>query len=124
MKTQEYFRFREHPGDLFRSTDIIKLPDLDKDQNTFLVQFLPNYQSDQTVAYLNDLYKIFHDEFNDNEDRANILETVGDKTLELVDKEIRTVTQELYNQALRNFYELILNNNIEIINEEQEQQMD
>lgn len=27
MKTQVYFRFREHPGDLFRSTDIVKLPD-------------------------------------------------------------------------------------------------
>ena len=40
MKTQVYFRFREHPGDLFRSTDIIELPDPDKDQSTFLVKFL------------------------------------------------------------------------------------
>ena len=117
MKTQVYFRFREHPGDLLRSTDIIELPDPDKDQDTFLVHFLPNYQSDQTVAYLNDLYKLFHDEFNDDEDKANIIETVGDKTLEQVDKEIKRVTKELYVEALRNFYELVLNNEIEIIND-------
>ena len=118
MKAQVYFRYKEHPGDLFRSTDIIELPDPEKDQDTFLVQFLPNYQSEQTVAYLNDLYKLFHDEFSDDEDKTNIIETVGDKTLEQVDKEIKTVTQKLINQALRNFYILVLNNEIEIINDD------
>lgn len=124
IKTQVYFRFRVHPGDLYRSTDIIELPDPEKDQDTFLVQFLPNYQSDQNVAYLNDLYKIFHDEFSDDEDKENILKTVGDKTLEQVDKEIKRATKELYVEALRNFNKLVLNDEIEIINDEQEQQLD
>lgn len=119
MKTQVYFRFREHPEDLFRSTDIIKLPDPDKDQDTFLVQFLPNYQSDQTIAYINDLYKLKHNKVSDEDDKDNILETVGGKILEQVDEEIKSVTQELYNQALRNFYDLVLENRIEIKNEEQ-----
>ena len=121
MKTQVYFRFREHPGDLFRSTDIIELPDPnDKGSDDFLVQFLPNYQSDQTVAYLNDLYKLLNDEFSNDEEKANILEFIEDKTLEQVDEEIKTITQELHIKALNNFYELILNNRIEIINNEQE----
>jgi len=117
MKTQVYFRFREHPGYLFRDTDLLELPDPDKDQDSFLVQFLPNYQSSQTVAYLNDLYKLR--DYDSDEDRANIIDRVGDLTSEEVENEIDSVTQVLYFDALINFYDLVLNNKIEIVNEEE-----
>ena len=120
MKTQVYFRFRDHPGDLFRSSDVVKLTDPDIDLDAFLVQFLPNYQSCPNVAYLNNLYKLFHDEFIDNEDKESFLEIIGDKSLELVDEEIKTIRHELYVEALRNFYQIVLNNKIEIINESRE----
>ena len=45
---------------------------------------------------------------------------IMEKTLEQVDEEIKTITQELHIKALNNFYELILNNRIEIINNEQD----
>lgn len=114
-KTQVHFRFKEHPGDLFRNTDILQLPHPDdKDSDNFLVQFLKNYQTDHTIAYLNDLYKLLYDEFSDD-DKANIIETIGNKTLEQVEEEIETVTAELYAEAYKNFYKLVLNQKIEII---------
>lgn len=51
------------------------------------------------------------------EDKENFLEIIGDKSLELVDEEIKTIRHELYVEALRNFYQLVLKNKIEIINE-------
>ncbi|WP_164467988.1 hypothetical protein [Epilithonimonas vandammei] len=51
------FKFKKLPGDLLRGTSTLQLPDPEKDLDTFLVQFLPLYQTDNTVSYVNDLYK-------------------------------------------------------------------
>jgi hypothetical protein len=39
------FKYKEHPGDFFRNSDIISLPNPQDDLESFLVQFLKNYQS-------------------------------------------------------------------------------
>lgn len=43
---KKYFRFKEHPGDLLRGTLIKELPNPEKEQDDFLLQFLPCYQTD------------------------------------------------------------------------------
>mgnify|MGYP006329666943 FL=1 len=45
MTNNVYFRYKEHPGDLFRSTELIKLANPDEDLESFLIQFLNNYQT-------------------------------------------------------------------------------
>jgi len=52
-----HFRYKEHPGDLFRGTVIVPLPDPYKDQENFWIWFHPCFQTSQDVADLNDLYK-------------------------------------------------------------------
>jgi len=37
------FKYKEHPGDLLRNTDIIRLPNSDDNLEDFFVWFLNNY---------------------------------------------------------------------------------
>ncbi|MCX8524919.1 hypothetical protein OF897_13450 [Chryseobacterium formosus] len=116
MMKNVFFRFREHPGDLLRGTSTIQLPDPEKDLDTFLVQFLPLYQTDNTVAYLNDLYKLYYDDFQDEEDLLEFIKYIGgEKTKDELKSEIDNIEKELINEAYENFYRLILENKIEII---------
>ncbi len=111
-----HFRFRKHPGDLLRDTSITQLPDPQKDLDTFLVQFLPLYQTDSTVAYLNDLHKLYYDDFQDDEDLLKFIEYLGgEKTKVELENEINDVEKRLVNEAYENFYSLVLENKIEII---------
>ncbi|WP_336828342.1 hypothetical protein [Sphingobacterium multivorum] len=45
-----HFRYKEHPGDLFRGTVIVPLPDPYKDQENFWIWFHPCFQTSQDVA--------------------------------------------------------------------------
>ncbi|OFV11187.1 hypothetical protein HMPREF3127_20055 [Sphingobacterium sp. HMSC13C05] len=45
-----HFRYKEHPGDLFRDTVIVPLPDPYKDQENFWIWFHPCFQTSQDVA--------------------------------------------------------------------------
>jgi len=62
-----HFRYKEHPGDLFRGTVIVPLPDPYKDQENFWIWFHPCFQTSQDVADLNDLYKYLDDEWFDDD---------------------------------------------------------
>lgn len=109
------FKFKNHPGDLFRSTDIVELPDPDQDLEGFLVQFLPMYQTDDTVALLNDLYKISDDNLFDNQKEIKFIEQLGFMTKEEVESEIPKIESQLKMEAYKHFYGLIYSNEIEII---------
>ena len=74
------FRYREHPGDLFRNTDRTELPNREEELENFLVQFLNNYQSDSRVVYVDDLFKLLHNEFSDDLEKEKFLKIIGNKT--------------------------------------------
>jgi len=110
------FRFKEHPGDLLRDTSSNQLPSPEEDLDAFLLQFLPCYQRDDTVAFLNDLYKLKYDEFEDDEEMLKFVEYIGGaKTKEEIQVEINEVENDLKQRAYQNFYQLILEDKIEII---------
>ena len=62
-----HFRYKEHPGYLFRGTVIVPLPEPYKDQENFWIWFHPCFQTSQDVAGLNDLYKYLDDEWFDGD---------------------------------------------------------
>jgi len=111
-----YFKFHEHPGDLLRSDLPHRLPNPKDDLDDFLVQFLPNFQSNETVTYLDDLYKLLDNDFYDENDKLEFIELIGNKTSREIKEEIYSIQNELTLKAYENFYHLILTNKIEIIN--------
>ena len=111
----KYFRYKNHPGDLLRNTDIIKLPDPDKDLEEFLIWFLADYQSDFRIAYLDDLYKILENEFISEKEKLELLKTIGLKNNMEIQEEIHELELELKNEAYKNFYHLLLENKIEVL---------
>ncbi len=116
MKKNIFFRFKEYPADLLRGTLTQSLPDPDEDLEAFLLQFLPCYQSDDTVSFLDDLCKLHDDEFQDEEDKLNFVEYIGgEKTKREIKKEIEEIEDDLKQRAYQNFYQLILEDKIEIV---------
>ena len=112
--TNIYFKYKEHPADLLRSTDIVELPNPEKNLEEFLVWFLENYQSNESVAYLDDLYKLLYNEFTNEGDRATFIEFSGKQTEQEIKEEIGLVEQKLKKEAYQNFYELVQGNKIEV----------
>ncbi len=109
------FKYKEHPGDFFRNTDITTLPNPQEDLESFLVQFLKKYQSDERVTYIDDLYKFLYDEFFNDEDKQEFIKRIGIKTEKEIKTEIQKIENELKNEAFSNFYNLVLTKQIEII---------
>lgn len=64
-----YFRYTVHPGDLFRNTKFHKLPDSETETEDFLIWFLKDYAKDSRVAYINDLYKLYYNQFPEESER-------------------------------------------------------
>ncbi|HLW31644.1 MAG TPA: hypothetical protein VKX40_05240 [Aequorivita sp.] len=116
-----YFKFKEHPGDFFRNTDIIILPNPQLDLENFLIQFLRHYQSDERVAYLDDLYKLLNNDFYNEDNKNEFTKLIGNKTKTEIKEEIQLVENNLKNEAYTNFYTLILKQKIEIIKDGKEQ---
>ncbi|MDR2839940.1 MAG: hypothetical protein LBV75_01545 [Paludibacter sp.] len=110
-----YFRYKEHPGDFYRDTSFIELPEPEKYLENFWIQFLYCYQNDDRVACLDDLYKWLHKEFSDKEQEKKFIEQFGNKTIEEIKTEINTIENELTEESYHNFYHLIFENKIEII---------
>ncbi|WP_028666539.1 hypothetical protein [Runella zeae] len=110
-----YFKYKKHPKDLLRSTDVMMLPDPIENLEGFLVQFLKCYQSDERVAYINDLYKFLEEGFLDEEDKGSFIEIIKNKTDKEIEDELLRVEAELKNEAYINFYNLVQDNQIEII---------
>lgn len=109
------FKFKEHPGDLLRNTDIVQLPNPDKNLEDFLIYFLHHYQSDERVCYLDNLCKLLNNEFFDDIEKESFIEINNVKTVEEIKEQINLVEIELKNEAYKNFYNLILNNKIELL---------
>ncbi|MBC7383141.1 MAG: hypothetical protein H7296_09130 [Bacteroidia bacterium] len=109
------FKYITHPGDFFRNTDVLELPNPDENLEDFLIWFCTNYMSDDRVAYLDDLYKSFHDEFTNEEDRIVFMKSADIKTYSEIQEEIQSVEASLKHEAYVNFYQLLLTNKIEII---------
>lgn len=109
-----YFRYKEHPGDLFRNTEIRKLPDPQVDLEGFLIWFLNDYQSDDRIALLDDYYKILNDEFSVEEVYSRYPETTC-QSKDDISKEIKGMEKELLKEAYENFYTSIYSSRIEII---------
>lgn len=115
MTNNVYFRYNEHPGDLFRSTELIKLPDPDEDLESFLIQFLNNYQSDQRIAYLNDLYKLEDEQFYDEALKSGFSNNLKYKSDQEIKREILLLETKLIHEAFENFYHLILLKKIDLV---------
>lgn len=109
------FKFNNHPGDFFRSCSIIQLPDPEKDTQNFLIQFLKNYQSDDRVAFIEDLYKLLDNDFYDEQERNKLIEFIGPKNDDEIMAVIKLKEKELINDAYKNFYHLIRTKQIQII---------
>lgn len=109
------YRFRNHPGDLFRNDEYQKLPDPQTEKEDFLIAFLSNYQSDDRVAYLDDLYKCLYDEFTGESEELEFANTANMKDKNIVLTEIKQLETILINEAYWNFYELIKLCKIELL---------
>jgi sulfatase maturation enzyme AslB (radical SAM superfamily) len=115
MQTQ-FFRYKAHPGDFFRNTNPVKLPNPEEELEDFLVQFLPHYQSDERLASLDDLTKYLDNELLDETLIAKIKEHFGSDIQEQsIKKEIERLEKELIQDAYKNFYSLVSTNKIELL---------
>jgi hypothetical protein len=109
----KYFRYKSHPGDFLRNAAVHELPNPETNLEAFLVWFLPNYQSDTRVAYLDDISKLVYDEFTDENAKDKVVGMVGNKTKSELLSEIELLENQLKSEAYNNFYQLFLSNNIE-----------
>jgi hypothetical protein len=114
-KEEIYFKFREHPGDFFRNTDVVKLPNPNTDLESFLVFFLNRYQSDERVSSINDFYKLLHNEIEDESEKQNLIDEFNIKSINQIKEEINLIELQLKNEAYMNFYKFVNENRIEII---------
>lgn len=110
------FKYRVHPGDFFRNAEIAKLPDPNNDLEGFLIWFLDDYQSDERIAYINDLWMLL-------EDQQVTPVQVNEKTFYSngeIQAEIAELESQLKDEAYRNFYDLLRENKIQIISRDEE----
>lgn len=110
-----YFKYKSHPGDLLRNSEITELPNPENNLEDFLIWFLDNYQSDNRVSYIDDLSKLVDDEFIDENDKVKFENKIGNKSKSEKMEEIRTIENELEIEAYKKFYHLLLSNKIEIV---------
>ena len=110
-----FFRYRKSPGDFLRNTDLLELPNPDENLEDFLISFLDHYQSDSRIAYINDLDKLFYNEFINELNRLKFIEEIGEKSKLEIKDEIKEIETELKDEAFKNFYQLLLENKIVII---------
>lgn len=110
-----YFKYNEHPGDFFRNTDALILPNPQDDLENFLIQFLKYYQSDERIAYIEDLHKLLNNDFLSEADKNDFIKIIGNKTEQEIKNEIQNIETELKSEAYENFYNLVQTKQIEII---------
>jgi hypothetical protein len=110
------FHYTTHPGDLFRNTSVVELPNPETHLEDFLIWFLDCYQTDDRVAYINDLYKLLHNEFRNDEDRIAFMDEIGHLSHSEIQNEIKEVEENLKAEAYENFYCLLRDNKIVLVN--------
>lgn len=116
-----FFRYKVHPGDLLRNSDVVELPNPNDNLEDFLIWFLHKYQSDNRITYLDDLNKLLYDEFSSEEDRSIFIKQLGNKTDIEIQEEADLVENDLIIEAYKNFYHLLLSNKIEIVSSNEKQ---
>ena len=114
VQNQIYFHYKEHPGDFLRDDSIQELPDPYSQKQDFWVWFLPNYQNDETVSVLNDLYKIHDDCFSDENEKAEFILRNEIKNNKELDDKINQIEECLSFESYKNFYQLIRSGKLEI----------
>lgn len=105
MKTIR-FRFKNHPGDLFRNDSVQVLPDFHTDKENFWIWFHPNYSGSETVAYLNDLNKWVED-IGDGVENPEFEKWYGKMDLEEIMEKIGSVEKQLDLESLEGCYGMI-----------------
>lgn len=110
-----FFKYKTHPGDLLRDTSVVELPNPETDLQNFLLWFLPNYQSSDDIAYLDDLDKLLYDEFEEEEQKQTLLKHFKGNNKEKIKEEINLMELRLKGIAYKHFYELLLDDKIKII---------
>ncbi len=110
-----YFRYKKHPGDFFRNTELRALPNPDENLEDFLIWFLDHYQSDSRIALIDDLSKLIDDEFEDENDKAKFIKSIGLKSESELLAEIESIENELKEEAYQNFYSLVREGKIEVL---------
>lgn len=110
-----YFKYKSHPGDLLRNSELTELPNPEDNLEDFLIWFLDNYQSDSRLSYIDDLSKLVDDEFVDQNDKVKFENKIGIKSKREIIEEIRVIENELEVEAYKNFYHLLLSNKIQIV---------
>jgi len=101
------FHYTSHPGDLFRDTSVVELPNPETNLEDFLVWFLDCYQTDSRVTYIDDLHKLLHNEFQNEEDKIALMEEIGHLSESEIRMEIKNTEDILRAEAYENFYSLV-----------------
>lgn len=118
--TATHFRYKKHPGDLFRDTSVQLLPHPYKNQSEFWVWFHPSYHRSEDIADLNELYKQLHN-FSCREEitEANPELCYTGIPKERITEEIKLLEHKIYQDCFENFYLLIIEGHIELIENNQ-----
>jgi len=111
---ETYFRYKEHPGDLFRDANLHVLPQVDDQLETLLTSFLMHYQSDARVTYLNDLSMLLNNEFEDETQELLFRKQIGLLSNPEIELEIQSIETKLKAEAFERFYGLLRSGEIEV----------
>lgn len=114
-----YFKYNEQPENMFWDEKIHSLPNPQKDIQQFLNWFLKDYETDKRVLCLKDLYKIKSKALKAEEEQEIKLKYNLKPELP-VEEEIKTLEGNLRLEACENFYELLMQNKIKIVDQEEE----
>jgi len=119
--TATHFRYKKHPGDLFRNTSVRLLPHPYKNQEDFWVWFHPSYHRSEDISDLGDLYKQLHEtSYQENTTAASKNEQCHrEASKERLFEEIKSLEQKIYQDCFENFYLLIIEGRIELIDNHQ-----
>lgn len=110
-----YFQFREHPGDLFRNTDVTELPDPIKEQERFWTWFHPRYQDSDDIFSLNRLYKACENDYETENEQVEFERDFGKLSESMIADEIKKLEAKITIDAFQNFYHLIHSGQIHIL---------
>lgn len=118
--TATHFRYKKHPGDLFRNTSVQLLPHPYKNQEDFWVWFHPFYHRSEDISDLGDLYKQLHDT-PCQETRVSSKNELCYSAVskERLFEEIKSLEQKIYQDCFENFYLLIIEGRIELLESHQ-----
>lgn len=112
MTKHLYFKYNYPPSDVI-DEEVHLLPNPQQDIEGFLGWFLKDYQSDERVTHLKDLYnKLQSKKSNSKVEKQSLNLKVQ------VEKEITILEDDLRLEACENFYKLLMKNTVEIVSQD------